>query len=125
MMAQPNALRDLLLQHIDVFGELKIEQYWKQALTHPELGYYSQKNVFSKAGDFTTSPEISPLFGEMIGVWIAYFLQKTQPVYPESGVPLNRFRLVELGGGRGLLMKDIVRTLRDVSIISNFDINFI
>lgn len=47
------------------------------ALTDPQFGYYGKKNVFAKEGDFTTSPEISPLFGEMIGVWITYFLKRT------------------------------------------------
>lgn len=56
---------------------MKLEKYWKLALTDSEYGYYRQQNVFSKEGDFTTSPEISPLFGEMIAVWIAYFLSKS------------------------------------------------
>ena len=78
------------------------------------MGYYSQKNVFSKEGDFTTSPEISPLFGEMIAVWIAYFLQKVNIIDKETKAINKRFRIVELGGGRGLLMKDIIRALKDV-----------
>lgn len=73
---KPNQLRETMLQHIDQFGEMGIERYWKLALTDPQMGYYANRNVFSKEGDFTTSPEISPLFGEMFGVWIVYFLKK-------------------------------------------------
>ena len=125
MLSGTNPLRDALLQHIDSFGELKIEQYWKQALTHPEMGYYSQRNVFSKEGDFTTSPEISSLFGEMLAVWITYFLQKTQVLDPETRAIVKKFRIVELGGGRGLLMADIIRSLHELGISDNFEINFI
>lgn len=65
-----------MLLHIDQFGEMGIDRYWQMALTDPQDGYYASSNVFSKEGDFTTSPEISSLFGEMFGVWIAYFLKK-------------------------------------------------
>jgi NADH dehydrogenase [ubiquinone] 1 alpha subcomplex assembly factor 7 len=41
----------------------------QQALSHPTLGYYTQRTVFGSAGDFVTSPEISQLFGELVGVW--------------------------------------------------------
>jgi len=52
-----------MVEQINQFGEIKIPDYWKQALTDPKYGYYRRENVFSAAGDFTTSPEISPLFG--------------------------------------------------------------
>jgi SAM-dependent MidA family methyltransferase len=63
MISQPNELRDLMIEQIKTFGELKISEYWKQALTDERFGYYRHKNVFSTEGDFTTSPEISALFG--------------------------------------------------------------
>ena len=84
MKTGTSPLRDAILLHIDSFGELKIEQYWKQALHHPEMGYSCQKNAFSKKGYFTTFPEISSLFGEMLAVWITYFLKKTQLLDPEA-----------------------------------------
>lgn len=73
---------------------MKVEQYWKLAMTDQEFGYYSDKNVFSREGDFTTSPEISPLFGEMIAVWILYFLQKTGVVDQGTQEVKKRFRIV-------------------------------
>lgn len=76
-MRKENPLRDIIIQEIDRFGELKMDKYWKLALTDSDHGYYSTNNVFSKEGDFTTSPEISPLFGEMIAIWIIYFLKQT------------------------------------------------
>jgi NADH dehydrogenase [ubiquinone] 1 alpha subcomplex assembly factor 7 len=91
---------------------MKLEKYWRMALTDSLYGYYSQNNVFSKEGDFTTSPEISPLFGEMIAIWLVYFLGKVG-IYDEAKQTLNKkFRLVELGPGRGLLMRDIVKALK-------------
>lgn len=76
--------------------------------------------MFSREGDFTTSPEISSLFGEMIAVWILYFLQKTGVVDQATQQVKKRFRIVELGGGRGLLMKDIINSFRDINITNNF-----
>ena len=61
----------------------------------------------------------------MVGVWIAYFLGKTQILDPDTKAVTRKFRLVELGGGRGLLMKDIIRSLNDLKISENFDINFV
>lgn len=64
---------------------MKLARYWSLCLTHPELGYYSQRNAFSTKGDFTTSPEISPLFGEMIAAWILFFIQSKLVPKAEAG----------------------------------------
>lgn len=61
--AQENRLREEIKQEIKFSGEMKLARYWSLALSHPEYGYYSSRHAFSKEGDFTTSPEISPLFG--------------------------------------------------------------
>ena len=61
----------------------------------------------------------------MLAVWIAYFLGKAEVLDPETKAVSQKFRIVELGGGRGLLMKDIIRSLQDVEIKDNFDINFV
>jgi NADH dehydrogenase [ubiquinone] 1 alpha subcomplex assembly factor 7 len=63
MIREPNELRDSMLEQVRLQGELKIPDYWKQALTDSKLGYYIHQNVFSTEGDFVTSPEISSLFG--------------------------------------------------------------
>ncbi len=87
-----------------------------------ENGYYQKSDVFSQKGDFTTSPEISTLFGEMIGIWIAYFLGK-RGYYEETNKKVTkRFRLVELGPGRGALMRDILKAFEDLGINNDFEL---
>ncbi|KAI9347938.1 S-adenosyl-L-methionine-dependent methyltransferase [Zopfochytrium polystomum] len=78
----------------------------RQALTLPEMGYYMKGDVFGKSGDFVTSPEISQLFGEMIGVWLVSH-------WSSIGQP-SKVRLVELGPGRGTLMLDILSTVQQL-----------
>ena len=83
---------------------MPVDRYMELCLSHPTHGYYMKKDPFGINGDFTTAPEISQVFGEMIGVWL---INKWQ----ELGSPAN-FALVELGPGRGTLMADILRTLK-------------
>ncbi|EEH56591.1 uncharacterized protein MICPUCDRAFT_17895 [Micromonas pusilla CCMP1545] len=73
----------------------------QEALTHPEYGYYMHRDVFGARGDFVTSPEISQVFGELVGVWCA-------STWEALGKP-SKFSLVELGPGRGTLMSDLLR----------------
>ncbi|KAG6856503.1 hypothetical protein H0H87_003696 [Tephrocybe sp. NHM501043] len=79
-------------------------------LTFPNLGYYTnpENSVFGARGDFITSPEISQVFGELVGIW---FLQQ----WNIAGRP-NSIRLVELGPGRGTLMDDILRVISRIAI---------
>jgi len=70
-------------------------------LTHPQHGYYTTRDPLGRDGDFTTAPEISQMFGELIGVWAA-------AVWRQMGSP-NSVRLVELGPGRGTMMLDMLR----------------
>ena len=74
------------------------------ALTHPTKGYYTSRDPFGAAGDFITAPEISQMFGELIGLWAA-------EVWSQIGSP-PPVRLVELGPGRGALMADALRAAR-------------
>ncbi len=73
-------------------------------LSHPEHGYYQSGNPFGAAGDFTTAPEISQMFGELLGLWLVQMWQ-------DLGAP-EAFSLVELGPGRGTLMADILRVAK-------------
>ncbi len=94
-------LADHLRRRINAEGPLTVAQYMSQALSHPEHGYYMNRDPFGAAGDFTTAPEISQMFGEIIGLWCA-------ALWREMGAP-QRVNLVELGPGRGTLMADALR----------------
>ncbi|KAG5337281.1 hypothetical protein C0989_009927 [Termitomyces sp. Mn162] len=88
-------------------------------LTFPNLGYYTNpdNSVFGARGDFITSPEISQVFGELVGIW---FLQQ----WISAGRP-NSIRLVELGPGRGTLMDDILRTISRIALKENTGQNLV
>src|SRR5450432_2194833 len=85
-------------------GPITVEQYMQLALAHPDLGYYMKQDPFGAEGDFTTAPEISQMFGELIGLWAA-------EVWTAMGAP-KPLRLIELGPGRGTLMSDALRAAR-------------
>jgi NADH dehydrogenase [ubiquinone] 1 alpha subcomplex assembly factor 7 len=76
------------------------------ALNHPVHGYYQRREPFGAKGDFTTAPEISQVFGELIGLWLA-------TTWQDAGRP-TPFQLVELGPGRGQLMADLLRATTNV-----------
>jgi NADH dehydrogenase [ubiquinone] 1 alpha subcomplex assembly factor 7 len=94
----------LLARRIRQAGPLTLAQYMAEALGHPEHGYYRTRDPFGAAGDFTTAPEISQIFGELLGLWCVEMWQALG-----SPPALN---LVELGPGRGTLMADALRAAR-------------
>ncbi|WP_092643021.1 class I SAM-dependent methyltransferase [Jannaschia faecimaris] len=102
-----DTLRDHLLARIHATGPLTVADYMSDCLLHPTLGYYSTRDPFGKAGDFTTAPEISQMFGEMLGLCLAQ-------TWIEQGRPA-RFALTELGPGRGTLTADVLRVGRAVA----------
>ena len=66
----PGSLLDLLTTQLRVRGPMTIKEFMTAALTHPAHGYYMQRSeVFGRRGDFITSPEVSQVFGELLGVW--------------------------------------------------------
>jgi NADH dehydrogenase [ubiquinone] 1 alpha subcomplex assembly factor 7 len=91
-------------RRIEGAGSLPVAQYMALCLTHPEHGYYSTRAPIGAGGDFTTAPEISQMFGELIGLWAA-------AAWRAMGSPEN-VRLVELGPGRGTMMLDALRAAK-------------
>jgi len=87
-------------------GPLTVAQYVSAALLHPVDGYYTRRDPLGEGGDFTTAPEISQMFGELIGLWCA-------AVWLQTGRP-PRLQLIELGPGRGTLMADALRAAASV-----------
>ncbi|WP_322895224.1 MULTISPECIES: class I SAM-dependent methyltransferase [unclassified Yoonia] len=101
-----SALRDLLLTRIAQTGPISIASFMGDALMHPTHGYYATRDPFGAAGDFTTAPEISQMFGELIGLSLAQ-------AWLDQGTP-DPVILAELGPGRGTLMEDILRATASV-----------
>jgi NADH dehydrogenase [ubiquinone] 1 alpha subcomplex assembly factor 7 len=87
-------------------GPMPVAQYVNLCLTHPKYGYYVTRDPFGASGDFTTAPEVTQMFGELMGLWAA-------AVWKMMGAPEN-VRLVELGPGRGTMMRDALRALNVV-----------
>ena len=100
------ALAALLIQRIREGGPITVAEYMAECLLHPVHGYYTTRDPFGVAGDFTTAPEISQMFGELVGLALAQ-------AWVDQGAPA-RFTLAELGPGRGTLMADILRATRRV-----------
>ncbi|MEK9723414.1 MAG: SAM-dependent methyltransferase, partial [Rhodospirillaceae bacterium] len=99
-------LIDIIRRQILLQGPMTVAQYMEFCLAHPEHGYYRKRDPLGVAGDFTTAPEISQMFGELLGLWAGV-------VWQGMGEP-NPVRLVELGPGRGTLMADARRAARMV-----------
>jgi SAM-dependent MidA family methyltransferase len=83
---------------------VSLERFMALALGDPEYGYYMTRDPFGVEGDFTTAPEISQMFGELLGLWAA-------EVWALMGSP-TQIQLVEFGPGRGTLMSDALRALQ-------------
>ncbi len=93
-------------RRISLAGPMPVRQYMALCLSHPQYGYYMTRDPLGRAGDFITSPEVSQMFGELVGLWAA-------SVWKLMGEPEN-VRLVELGPGRGTMMLDMLRAARVV-----------
>jgi NADH dehydrogenase [ubiquinone] 1 alpha subcomplex assembly factor 7 len=108
-MAERTPLDAEIRRLIGVAGPMPIAEYMRLCLTHPQYGYYVNRDPLGSGGDFVTSPEISQMFGELIGLWMG-------SVWQQMGAPEN-VRIIELGPGRGTLMHD---ALRAAKIIKGF-----
>ena len=99
-------LGDILCRRIGANGPITLADFMAECLLHPQHGYYATRDPLGAAGDFTTAPEISQMFGELIGLAIAQ-------AWLDQGAP-DPFALVEFGPGRGTLMADMLRATRGV-----------
>ncbi len=95
------ASSDHLSRRIRSEGPVSVAEFMADALYHPMHGYYMTRDPFGSGGDFTTAPEISQMFGELIGAWCT---ERWQAI----GRP-ERIHMIELGPGRGTLMADALR----------------
>jgi len=102
-----NALETEIRALIENDGPVAVSRYMALALGHPRYGYYMTRDPFGAAGDFITAPEVSQMFGELIGIWCA-------EVWRSMGEP-GAIHLVELGPGRGTLMSDLLRAANVLS----------
>lgn len=104
-MNEPD-LGDRLVRHIRAHGPMTIAAFMAMALHDPQAGYYARRQPLGPAGDFTTAPEISQIFGELIGLWCAdrwQLMGRPDPIV-----------VAELGPGRGVLMADFLRAAAGV-----------
>ena len=95
----PTALADRLMSRIQEDGPMGVDTFMTACLADMQGGYYQQADPFGTAGDFITAPEISGLFGEMCGLYLAH-------IYDLAGSPEDA-AIIELGPGRGTLMRDM------------------
>ena len=100
------ALARMLRAQIAASGPISVADYMTSCLLHPEHGYYTTREALGRKGDFTTAPEISQMFGELLGLCLAQ-------AWMDQGAP-RRIVLAELGPGRGTLMADFMRATRRV-----------
>ena len=87
-----------LIAEIDRSGPIRLSRFMSTALSDGNQGYYQTRDPFGKQGDFTTAPEISGLFGEMCGLFLAHMAEIAG---------LDNPNIIELGPGRGSLMADM------------------
>ena len=101
-MTEYSPLQSEIKKLIKSSGPMPVWRYMELCLTHPDHGYYISRDPLGREGDFTTSPEVSQMFGELLGLWVG-------SVWKAIGSP-SLLRLIELGPGRGTMMADALST---------------
>ena len=103
-MSELSPLEIEIRRRITAAGPMPVGEYMALCLGDPDHGYYTTRDPLGVRGDFITAPEISQMFGELIGLWMA-------AVWKQMGEPAN-VRIIELGPGRGTLMNDALRAVQ-------------
>jgi SAM-dependent MidA family methyltransferase len=97
-------LKQRIISQIEAIGPISVADYMAMCLFDRDAGYYTTREPFGKNGDFITAPEVSQMFGELVGVWCV-------SAWRALGTP-GEIVLCEIGPGRGTLMKDLIRAAR-------------
>ena len=108
-MSDQGPLETEIRRLISLAGPMPVSEFMSLCLSHPQHGYYITHDPLGASGDFVTAPEISQMFGELIGLW-------TAAVWHQMDTPDN-VHLIELGPGRGTMMHDM---LRAANVMSDF-----
>ena len=103
-MADVTPLETEIRRRIAAAGPMPVDEYMALCLTDHAHGYYTTRDPLGQRGDFITAPEISQMFGELIGLWMA-------ALWKQMGEPAN-LRIIELGPGRGTMMSDALRATK-------------
>jgi NADH dehydrogenase [ubiquinone] 1 alpha subcomplex assembly factor 7 len=104
MMDDRSPLEVEIRRRITAAGPMPVGEYMTLCLSDSEHGYYVTRDPLGQRGDFITAPEVSQMFGELIGLWMA-------AIWKQMGAPEN-VRVIELGPGRGTLMNDALRAVQ-------------
>ena len=105
-------IKSILTEEISKKGYISISRFMEISLTESEEGYYINQNPLGKSGDFITAPDITQIFGEVIGAWAIDIINKINSK--------ASFQIIDLGGGRGTLLKDIKSVRSDNNISYGF-----
>tara|TARA_Y100001970_G_scaffold294331_1_gene450752 strand:- start:55780 stop:56898 length:1119 start_codon:yes stop_codon:yes gene_type:complete len=100
------SLEIIIKKLIEKNGPISVEHYMDLALSHPEFGYYKTIDPIGTSGDFITAPEISQMFGEIIGIWVTLMHKQLSDN--------AQIKLIELGPGHGVLINDILRSISKI-----------
>lgn len=103
-MAEVTPLEAEIRRRIAAAGPMPVGEYMELCLTDRAHGYYTARDPLGQRGDFITAPEVSQMFGELVGLWMA-------AVWKQMGEPAN-VRIIELGPGRGTMMSDALRATK-------------